>query len=87
MHNDMSGVGETMTGYELDGRSELALFTDSQDLAHLLEEMDRAALDRAGVCAEDVTALLLDLETPDGELWAAETRYPGSLKAFYTRIR
>lgn len=80
-------VGDRLTGYALDGRAELALFTDSQDLTQLLDEVDRTALARAGVCAGDVTALLLDLEKPAGELWAAETRYPGSLKAFYTRIR
>ena len=87
MQTELNEVGETVTGYELDGRLELALFTDSQDLADLLGEVDRVALARAGVCAGDVTALLLDLETPEGELWAAETRYPGSLKAFYTRVR
>lgn len=84
MQTELSEVGETVTGYELDARSELALFTDSQDLAHLLEEVDRPVLDRAGVRREDVTVLLLG---PQGELWAAETRYPGSLQAVYTRLR
>lgn len=80
-------LGDILTGYALDGRAELALFTDSQDLTRIVGDVDRAVLAQAGVCARDVTALLLDVNTPEGELWAAETRYPGSLKAFYTRVR
>ena len=82
-----TGVGDILTGYALDRRAELALFADSQDLTQIVGEVDRAALARAGVVPQDVTAVLLDTHAPDGELWAAETRYPGSLKAFYTRIR
>lgn len=80
-------VGDILTGCALDGRAELALFTDSQDLTRIVGDVDRATLARAGVVPQDVTAVLLETHAPDGELWAAETRFPGSLKAFYTRIR
>lgn len=80
-------TGERASGDELDQRPALSLLLDSQDLKAVLGEIGRSRLTRAGVRRQDVTALLIDAQTEGGEVWAAETRFPGSLKAIYTRIR
>lgn len=81
-------VGDCASGYALDSREELALVTAEEEIQAVLGSFSDPELGRVAVRRGDVTALLLDAQEGEYvEVWAAETRYPGSLKASYTRIR
>lgn len=73
---------QTVSGFELDTRTDLHLILDSQDLSAVIDQLDLSAFQN--VDAEQITVFLI---VPDlSEVWASETSRPGSLAARSTRL-